>query len=82
MDGHIISSETLIPLGGAIAIALLIWRVSSKTTEIINRLDSIERDLQDHWTKADQLEWILQLREANPGIKVPLPRHHYGTENL
>lgn len=69
--------NTLIPVGVVIASTLtllsLVWRVSSKTTEVLNRLDSIEQTIDSHWTRSDQLEWIVMLRETNPSLHIPLP---------
>lgn len=73
-----LNEATLIPLGVAIAAAgtiiVLVWNLSAKASQVINRLDIIERKLSDHWTRADQLEWIISLRESNPQMKIPLPR--------
>lgn len=80
MIDNIIDHETGVTLtlavAATVAIASLIWRVSSKTSEVINRLDSIEAKLDNHWTVADQLEWAVNLREQNPSLKVPLPKIH------
>jgi hypothetical protein len=75
----VLTQSTLVPIGvaigGIIAISSLIWRVSAKTSEVLARLDSIERKLDDHWTRQDQFEWVAEFRMENPGLKVPMPRH-------
>jgi hypothetical protein len=80
----ILNEGTLIPIGVAVAavgsVILLVWNLSAKASQVIYRLDAIERKLNDHWTRADQLEWIISLRDNNPSLKIPLPRPQH-TEN-
>ncbi len=80
----VLTEATLIPLGVAIVAAgtiiMFVWRISAQATQVIARLDAIEKKLNDHWTRADQLEWILALREVNPTMKIPMPRPQH-TEN-
>lgn len=81
-----INEATLIPLGVAVVAAgtiiALVWNLSAKASQVLARLDTIERKLNDHWTRADQLEWIIHLRESNPAMKIPMPRLQHNTENL
>lgn len=73
----VVTAETMIPLGiatvSALAIVGTVWRVATKLTLIDTRLAKIEEDLQDHWTYADQLSWIMDLREQNPDLTIPRP---------
>ncbi len=77
MLDQVINADTLVPVSVAIlgvtGVSTLIWRVSAKTTEILHRLDSMDDKLDNHWTRTDQLEWAVQLRDENPELNVPLP---------
>lgn len=79
MSDHVISPETLVPIGVAasivVAIVAVIWRVATRLTRIDTRLEGIESSLREHWTRADQLSWVMDLRERNPNMIVPKPEN-------
>lgn len=85
IESPVLSPETLVPIGVAastvVAVVAVIWRVATRLTLIDTRLASIEDSLREHWTRADQLSWVMDLREKNPEMHVPKPDHN-GKERL
>lgn len=77
IDNHVLNPETLVPIGVAasivVAVVAVIWRVATRLTRIDTRLEGIETSLREHWTRADQLSWVMDLREKNPDLEVPKP---------
>lgn len=80
IDNPVLSPETLVPIGVAasivVAVVAVIWRVATRLTLIDTRLASIEDSLREHWTRADQLSWVMDLREKNPSLAIPKPDHN------
>ena len=68
----------MIPIGLATVVAVsvitMVWRISAKSTQVLSRLSAIERKLDDHWTRADHLEWVIDFKAANLTMDIPLPR--------
>lgn len=68
----IISKETLLPVGFAIALcAGAVW-MSTQLNNINYKLDSLEEKLEDQWTKRDMTNWALNLKLQNPNLELPV----------
>lgn len=71
----VLSGDTLVPLGVALAIlspvALgFVW-LQKKLNTMDRRLERIEESTPRRWTIGDMRAWVLAYRILNPGIKVP-----------
>lgn len=80
----VLSGETLIPLGVAIAIlspvALAFVWLQKKLNTMDRRLERIEESTPRRWTIADMRAWVLAYRILNPTIKVPAVISHDDVE--
>ena len=89
-DSIRLDRDTVVPLGSVLAIGLMLITAWSKQVqrdaEEANRLSNLESRLKavemrgipvpvgNRWTCFDQLTYVYELRQANPGLVVPLPR--------
>ena len=66
-----ISKDTLMPLGLVITLCAAVVWISSQLTNINHKLDMLEANLEDQWTKRDMENWGLRLKMENPTIEIP-----------
>ena len=66
-----ISKDTLMPLGLVITLCAAVVWISSQLTNINHKLDMLEANLEDQWTKRDMENWGLRLKMENPTITIP-----------
>ena len=66
-----ISKDTLMPLGLVITLCAAVVWISSQLTNINHKLDMLEANLEDQWTKRDMENWGLRLKMQNPTIEIP-----------
>jgi hypothetical protein len=72
---HVLTSETLVPVGVCVACAVVvvgvILKVDRRMTRIENRLSDMDRRASEEWTLKDQQIFALRLQIKNPTIQVP-----------
>tara|TARA_R110002020_G_scaffold379488_6_gene590778 strand:- start:25000 stop:25239 length:240 start_codon:yes stop_codon:yes gene_type:complete len=68
---HVLSKETLMPLGMVIALCGGVVWISTQLSKIHYKLDELETSLEDQWTKRDMENWGLKLKLENPNIQIP-----------
>ena len=79
MDGN---TKTIpnIPMAFVIvAVTLAIIAIvvnTARITESRRLLNAINARMDDRFTASDAREWAEKLNKANPGLNVPVPRHH------
>jgi hypothetical protein len=67
----LISKDTLMPLGLVVSLCAGVVWISSQLNNINYKLDSLESNLEDQWTKRDMENWGLKLKLENPDIQIP-----------
>jgi len=88
-DATIVSKNTLIPVGVAIAVCVTLvigtWSASSAFNSVLQAVDengsnisSIREELREFgnssWSRRDMANWVLLLRMQNPDLKIPEPK--------
>jgi len=68
---HVLSKDTLMPLGMVIALCGGVVWISTQLTNINYKLDMLEEKMDDNWTRRDMENWGLKLRMENPTITIP-----------
>lgn len=72
---HVLSNETLVPVGACIACAVVIvgviLKVDRRMTRIENRLSDMDRRASEEWTLKDQQIFALKLQVKNPDLQIP-----------
>jgi len=66
-----VSKDTMLPLGMVISICTGVVWISTQLNKIDYKLDTLERKLEDQWTRRDMENWALRLKMENPEIKLP-----------
>tara|TARA_Y100000310_G_scaffold7787_1_gene8480 strand:+ start:4071 stop:4307 length:237 start_codon:yes stop_codon:yes gene_type:complete len=66
-----LTKDTLMPLGLVIALCGGVVWISSQLNSINFKLDTLESNLEDQWTKRDMENWGLKLKLGNPAITIP-----------
>ena len=66
-----LTKDTLMPLGLVIALCGGVVWISSQLNNINFKLDALESNLEDQWTKRDMENWGLKLKLDNPSIIIP-----------
>ena len=66
-----ITKDTLMPLGMVIALCGGVVWISTQLNGINYKLDMLEGNLEDQWTKRDMENWGLKLKMGNPDITIP-----------
>ena len=67
----LISKDTLMPLGLVVSLCAGVVWISSQLNNINYKLDSLESNLEEQWTKRDMENWGLKLKLENPDIQIP-----------
>ena len=70
----ILNQDSLITVGSALvvvaSVASAVWWLAGKINAFDNRLERMERDRAESWTRKDQKIFVLELRLHNPTLKV------------
>ena len=67
----IVTKDTMLPLGLVISVCTGVVWISTQLNTIDYKLDTLERKLEDQWTRRDMENWALRLKMENPEIKLP-----------
>ena len=67
----LLGKDTLMPLGMVIALCSGVVWISTQLTNINYKLDMLEENLEDNWTRRDMENWGLKLKMENPNIVIP-----------
>ena len=66
-----INKDTLVPLGFVVTVcAAAIW-LNTQLNSINHKLDMLESNFSDQWTKRDMENWALKFKLENPNIILP-----------
>ena len=70
----VLNQESLITVGSALlvvaSVASAVWWLAAKINAFDNRLERMERDRDESWTRKDQEIFVLKLQLHNPTLKV------------
>ena len=67
----LLSKDTMLPLGMVITICAGVVWISTQLNTINFKLDTLERKLEDQWTRRDMENWGLRFKMENPNISIP-----------
>jgi len=67
----VISKETLLPMSLVMALCGGVVWINSTLLEIDYKLETIEKKLEDKFTRSEMDNWILRFRLENPNISIP-----------
>lgn len=73
----VIDKNTLVPLGSLITAFALFFGayafINDRFSALDRRLERIEDNLADQWTRGDMILWATELSRDNPTLTVPPP---------
>lgn len=73
----ILSEQTLVSLGTALAvltpIALAFGWLQGKLNKIDNKLEALSNHARETWSFTQQEAWVLRLGKRNPNLDIPEP---------